>query len=231
MLQPKPVPDALRDHAALNIMQSRCAFEVVSASHLYLSTSKCAGADGSAHCMNKADSAPAPCTRAIHHCYLQASLLLTLQRMRWQEAAEGMVATIAEAQPGGAPAASPAGDDFAPAAAFAGARPGFAFQAGPLGLGYYREGSAAQRGSGLGAGVGSDTAAERAAGTAEVCTQCFSCCLPEMAACQALGCLFGTASQEERGDCCGQHRPCLTGCYGTAAGTLRGVQLKCTLPA
>ena len=98
-----------------------------------------------------------------------ASKVLTLQRMRWQEAAEEMAATTAAAQPGSAPAASPVGDDFAPAAAFAGARPGFAFQAGPLGLGYYREGSAAQRGSGSGAGAGSDTAAERAAGI-EVCT-------------------------------------------------------------
>ena len=86
-----------------------------------------------------------------------------------------MEATTAAVQPGSAPAASPAGDDFAPAAAFAGARPSFAFQAGPLGLGYYRDGSAAQRGSGSGAGAGSETAAERAAGT-EVCTQCSSCC-------------------------------------------------------
>lgn len=41
------------------------------------------------------------------------------------------------------PAASAGDADFIPSAAFAGARPGFVFQAGARGVGYYREGTAA----------------------------------------------------------------------------------------
>jgi hypothetical protein len=36
--------------------------------------------------------------------------------------------------------------DFVASATFSGARPGFIFQAGPLGVGYYREGSSATAG-------------------------------------------------------------------------------------
>ena len=151
-----------------------------------------------------------------------ASKVLTLQLMHWQEAAEEMAATTAEAQPVSAPAASPAGDDFAPAAAFAGARPGFAFQAGPLGLGYYREGSEAQRGTGFGAGVGSERAAERAAGTAEVCTKC-----------SAAACLRWqhVGIWHERGESQGQHMPCLPGWHSAAAFMQHGLQLECRVLA
>ena len=74
--------------------------------------------------------------------------------------------------PGG-PEAGAGSIDFEPGAGFAGVRPGFVFQAGPLGLGYYRDGSAAQRGGGGGSAEalmagGDTTAAAGAAGTAEV---------------------------------------------------------------
>ncbi len=71
-----------------------------------------------------------------------------------------------EASPAVPPAAGGGGGDFVAAAAFAGARAGFAFQAGPLGLGYYREGSAAQRAGAPAAAAGAAGAA--AAGDAEV---------------------------------------------------------------
>jgi ribosome biogenesis protein BMS1 len=60
--------------------------------------------------------------------------------------------------------------DFVAAAAFAGARAGFAFQAGPLGLGYYRDGSAAQRAGAPAAAAGAAGAA--AAGEAEARSRC-----------------------------------------------------------
>ena len=41
------------------------------------------------------------------------------------------------------------GADFVASATFSGARPGFVFQAGPLGVGYYREGSSATDGGTL----------------------------------------------------------------------------------
>jgi ribosome biogenesis protein BMS1 len=54
-------------------------------------------------------------------------------------AAAAPAAAVARSTPAAAAAAADAGDTFSPAAAFAGARPGFVFKKGPQGLGYYKD--------------------------------------------------------------------------------------------
>ena len=213
-------PAAPRDRAVLDSCKpvSRCHAGDASR------TSKRTTADRAPSAPRMTDScagfAAAPCAGHLGLLRARSSVqVLTLQCMRRQEAAEGDTTTVSDAQPGGGPAAGLASAEFLPAAAFAGARPGFAFQAGALGLGYYREGSAAQRGSGSGAGAAPDTSAERAAGTAEVCTQWSRCCLHATAASQPM-CL-AQPFQQKHGDSCRQHLWCVPDCSNAAAGVQR----------